>query len=113
MKHLKLHAFKSLVIALPWMKSSPLPILDLDNRQAVDRTDFKVSFDSSCWPTLNLEGYLDDPETGWNRTAAVCAGDEDDAACCLPAEPWTACTVLLAHGVSHTDCSGINAQSCS
>ena len=73
----------------PWMKSSPLPILALDNGQAVNRTDFKVSFDSSCWPTLNLEEYLENPETGWNRTAPFCTGDEDDAACCLPAEPWT------------------------
>ena len=103
-----------LIITFSFIDSSPLPIPDsVDTRQVVNCTDLKASFDSSCWETLNLEGYLNDPETGWNRTAAICAGDEDDAACCLPTEPWTTCYLRLAHGFPGTDCSEINAQDCS
>lgn len=103
----------SLIITLHFVDSLPLPISDLDIRQVVDCTDLKASFDSSCWNTLNLKGYLNNPETGWNRTAPICIGDEDDAACCLPTEPWTTCYLRLAHGFPGTDCSEINAQDCS
>ncbi|CAD6577221.1 MAG: hypothetical protein ASARMPREDX12_008269 [Alectoria sarmentosa] len=85
----------------------------LDLRQVVNCTDLEASFDSSCWNTLNLGEYLNDPEIGWNRTAAICTGDEDDSACCLPTEPWTTCYLRLAHGFPGTDCSEINAQDCS
>lgn len=108
-----LYPILSLAIILPLIDSSPLPKSDLDIRQVVTCTDLKASFDSSCWKALNLGGYLNDPETGWNRTAAICSGDEDDAACCLPTEPWTTCYLRLAHGFPGTDCSEINAQDCS
>ena len=108
-----LHLFLSLVITLPFIESSPLSNSDLSIRQVVNCTDLKSSFDSSCWNTLNLTAYLNDPETGWNRTAPICTGDEDDAACCLPSEPWTTCYLRLAHGFPGTDCSEINAQDCS
>lgn len=107
------YAFLSLVVALPLLDSSPLPKPDLDIRQVVNCTDLKASFDSSCWNTLDLEGYLDDPDIGWNRTTATCIGDEDDATCCLSTEPWTTCYLRLAHGFPGTDCSEINAQDCS
>ena len=108
-----LYILISLVIILRFIDSSPLPELHLETRQVVNCTDLQASFDSSCWQTLNLEGYLNDPETGWNRTAAICTGDEDDAACCLPTEPWTTCYLRLAHGFPGTDCSEINPQDCS
>lgn len=102
-----------MVIAPPFVDSSPLPKPDLDIRQFVNGTDLKASFDSSCWNTFSLEVNLNDPETGWNRTAAICTSDDDDAACCLPTEPWTTCYLRLAHGFPGTDCSEINAQDCS
>lgn len=108
-----LYLFLSLIITPPFIESSPLPKSDLSIRQVVNCTDLKSSFDSSCWNTLNLAAYLNDPETGWHRTAAICTGDEDDAGCCLPTEPWTTCYIRLAHGFPGTDCSEINAQDCS
>ncbi|KAL9128212.1 MAG: hypothetical protein Q9175_007570 [Cornicularia normoerica] len=102
-----------MVIAPPFIDSSPLPKPDLDIRQVVNGTDLKASFDSSCWNTFNLEVNFNDPETGWNRTAAICTGDDVDAACCLPIEHWTTCYLRLAHGFPGTDCSEINAQDCS
>lgn len=108
-----LYLFLSLSIILPFIDSSPLPKPELNIRQVINCTDLKASFDSSCWNTLDLEGYLNDPETGWNRTAPICTGDEDDSTCCLSTEPWTTCYLRLAHGFPGTDCSIINAQDCS
>jgi hypothetical protein len=84
----------------------------LKERQLVDCKDIRAAPDSSCWATLGLSQYLNDPNTGWNHTTPICDATMTSGACCIPGEPWTTCYLRLAHNIGGYDCSQINPQSC-
>ena len=98
--------------ALPFVATSPIPETALQTRQTVNCTDLGANFDSSCWITLGLSGYLSYPETGWMYTTPNCTEDQSGANCCKPDQPWSTCYLRLAHGYSGQDCSKINPTAC-
>ena len=63
------------------MDSSPLPKRRRCASRQLHRSEGHFRLVSRT--TLNLKGYLNEPETGWNRTTASRTGREDDAACSL------------------------------
>ena len=90
----------------------------LEERQTYNCTDLAASFDYRCWNELDLSGYLNDPETGWNHTVRMCSEEQsaesnDGADCCKVGEAWTTCYLRLGHGTPGQDCSQINSQFCS
>lgn len=102
------------LLALPYGHGSPIrDDLELQQRQRVDCYDTSSAFSNSCSDILGLGGYLDYPVTGWNKTVPICSGWDLDSKCCIAMEPWTTCYLRLAHNISGSDCSQINAQTCS
>lgn len=91
--------------------------LALGRRATYNCTDPAAAWDQRCWDELDLSGWLNDPETGWNHTVRICGVMENTesntgADCCKPDEPWTTCFLRLGRGGPGSDCSQINAQSC-
>lgn len=101
------------LLAISNCLGSPLPEAQQSIQHLLDCNDTATTFDESCWDTLDMGGYLNDPVTGWNHTVPICQEWDRDSTCCLSTEPWTTCYLRLAHGVSGADCSQINAQTCS
>ncbi len=79
----------------------------------VDCTNSAAMYDSSCWNSLDIDKYLNDPVTGWNKTTPTCSPGDNGATCCRMDEPWTTCFLRLESGRSGTDCSDLsNANDC-
>ncbi len=66
-------------------------------------------FVSSCWTTLGVSNYLENPQTGWNHTIPVCS---DSTKCCLLNEAWTTCYLRLGRGVAGEDCTTMDDSQC-
>ena len=99
------------VFAIPLAASLPLLNNHLEPR-LVNCSDLATSFDETCWNSLDLSDWLNNPTTGWNKTTPVCTAAQDDATCCVDGVPWTTCFLRLARGRADEDCSMINAQDC-
>ena len=95
----------TLVVSLPLAPS-------LLKSRLVNCSDLGASFDQTCWITLDVSDWLNNPKTGWNKTTPVCTATEDDAACCIQDEPWTTCFLRLIRGRPDEDCSMISARNC-
>ena len=64
--------------------------------------------DASCWNSLNIASYLDDPVTGWNKTTPICAPQTEDALnCCRADEDWSTCFIRLGTGEVANVCNSI------
>lgn len=96
---------------LPLVSSLPFSNGHLGPR-LVNCSDLAASFDETCWGVLDLSDWLNNPTTGWNKTAPICKATEDDAKCCVEGVPWTTCFLRLTRGRADEDCSMINAQNC-
>ena len=114
-----MHSFASVIAGfLLCSLTSAIPIqgTPLEKRQTVNCTDTRAIYDASCWNTLDLGNYLDNPVSGWNHTTPVCSNVPgpagDGAACCEPGEPWSTCYLRLATGVATYNCLNINDQTC-
>jgi len=113
-RYASLHFGLLSLLALPFGHGSPIrDDSELQKRQRVDCHNTATSFSDSCWEILDLGGYLNHPVTGWNKTVPICSGWDLDSTCCIATEPWTTCYLRLAHNISGSDCSQINAQTCS
>lgn len=66
-----------------------------------------TALDSSCWDTLNIAEFLNDPVTGWKKTTPTCTPADRGATCCRMDEIWSTCFLRLYSGRPGTDCSDI------
>lgn len=69
--------------------------------------DPAAAIDSTCWDTLNIAKYLNDPVTGWKKTTPTCTSTDSGVTCCRADEPWSTCFLRLYSGRPGTDCSDI------
>ena len=53
----------------------------------INCVDPAAAFDSSCWDTLNVAKFLNDPVTGWKKTTPTCTPTDSGASCCHTGEP--------------------------
>lgn len=96
------------LLALRLAHSSPLR--PSSKRQIdVNCNDPAAVFVGSCWITLGVSDYLDDPTTGWNHTTPVCS---DSTKCCLQGEAWSTCYLRLGRGLGGADCTSVDDQTC-
>ena len=106
---LSITVYLTLAFALSQVFGSPLSApygsQDLEPRTTFNCSDIHGVFDSSCWETLDIAKYLNDPVTGWNKTTPTCEPADDGSKCCLAHEPWTTCFLRLATGTTGTDCT--------
>jgi len=75
--------------------------------RGINCEDTAAAFDSSCWDTLNIAKFLNDPVTGWKKTTPTCTATGSGATCCRADEPWSTCFLRLYCGKPGTDCSDI------
>ncbi len=75
--------------------------------RGINCVDAAAVFDTSCWDTLNIPKFLNDPVTGWKKTTPTCTPTDSGAACCHANEPWSTCFLRLYSGRLGTDCSDI------
>lgn len=106
-------AISSTIASPVSLVGSSLSSTQLNERQLVNCTDLASAFDGSCWKTLDLSDWLNNPTTGWNKTTPICDAYHDSSHCCIAGEPWTTCFLRLAHRTGGSDCSEINVQTCS
>lgn len=101
-----------LAVAFIFSLASCSPLLtsigprSLESR-GINCVDTATAFDSSCWDTLNIAKFLNDPVTGWKRTTPICTLSDSGATCCRADEPWSTCFLRLYSGKPGTDCSDI------
>lgn len=85
----------------------------LQLRQTVDCSDRHALYDYSCWNTLDIAKYLNDPITGWLKSTPACSNNDDGSNCCKRDEAWSTCFLRLAQGYAGSDCSTIQNDACS
>ena len=99
------------LISIVTSSPTPLNFNSALQTRAVDCSD-PQTFDESCWATLNIGDFLNNPTTGWNITHTCTGTAADGLSCCAANEAWSTCFLRLALGTAGYDCTEINVHSC-